>query len=106
MKNMKKYNKLVRDKIPAIIRSHGSSCKTRTAKPEEIMSYYRKKIDEELDELFEDPSAEEMADVMEAVDALREKLGFSIDEVISAKSAKRETRGGFRNATILIHVEE
>ena len=51
-------------------------------------------------------AAEEMADVMEVVDALREKLGLDINEVISAKSAKREERGGFRNATILIHVEE
>jgi predicted house-cleaning noncanonical NTP pyrophosphatase (MazG superfamily) len=103
---MKKYDKLVRDKIPTIIRESGSSCKTRTIKSDEIETYYRRKIQEELDELFENPCAEEMADLMEVVDSLRTVLDLRIEKVIDVKCAKRNERGTFKNGTILIHVEE
>jgi predicted house-cleaning noncanonical NTP pyrophosphatase (MazG superfamily) len=102
---MKKYDKLVRDKIPAIIRESGATCKVRTIKPDEIETYYRRKIQEELDELFENPCAEEMADVMEVVDSLRTVLNLSIEKVIDAKCAKRNDRGAFKNGTILVHVD-
>jgi len=50
---MKKYDKLVRDKIPKIIKENGKTCKTKTLKPADIEKYYRAKIQEEMDELFE-----------------------------------------------------
>ena len=106
MNNMKKYNKLVRDKIPKIIRDSGSACKTRTMKSDEVESFYRQKVQEELNELFENPCAEEMADLMEVVDSLRFMLDLDITKVIEAKCNKRNDRGGFKDGTILIHVEE
>lgn len=102
----KKYNKLVRDKIPGIIKESGSQCKTRTMKSAEIEEYYRLKIQEEMEELFENPCPEEMADLMEVVDSLRKKLELKIEDVIEAKCTKRSDRGGFEKGTILVHVEE
>ncbi len=61
MKNMKKYDKLVRDKIPKIIKENGKTCKTKTLKPEDIEKYYRAKIPEEMDGLFENSFTKEMA---------------------------------------------
>ena len=52
---MKKYDKLVRDKIPTLIRETGSSCKTRTIKSDEIETNYSRKLQEELDEHLENP---------------------------------------------------
>ena len=103
---MKKYDKLVRDKNPAIIKQSGNQCKTRSMKPDEIEEYYRLKIHEEMEELFENPCPEEMADLMEVVDSLRKKLELKIEDVIEAKCTKRNDRGGFEKGTILVHVEE
>jgi len=103
---MKKYDKLVRDKIPKIIKENGKKCKTKSLKTEDIEKYYRAKVLEEMDELFEDPCPEEMADLMEVVDSLRKKLELKIEDVIEAKCTKRSDRGGFEKGTILVHVEE
>ena len=106
MKNMKKYDKLVRDKIPKIIKENGKTCKTKTLKPEDIEKYYRAKIQEEMDELFENPCPEEMADLMEVVDCLRRVLQLSIEDVIDVKHTKRQERGGFEKGVILREVSE
>ena len=106
MKNMKKYDKLVRDKIPAIIKENGKKCKTKSLKPEDIEKYYRAKVLEEMDELFEDPCPEEMADLMEVVDCLRRALKLSIEDVIEVKHTKRQERGGFEKGIILREVSE
>jgi predicted house-cleaning noncanonical NTP pyrophosphatase (MazG superfamily) len=101
-----KYDKLVRDKIPAVLREHGKKCKTRKMKPEEAESYFRRKVQEELDELFEDPSPEEMADLMEVVDCLRKSLSLPIKDVIDAKHTKRAERGSFEKGIILLEVSD
>jgi predicted house-cleaning noncanonical NTP pyrophosphatase (MazG superfamily) len=103
---MKKYDKLVRDKIPEVIRENGKQCKTRKMKPEEVEAYFRSKVQEELDELFEDPNPEEMADLMEVVDCLRKMLSLSIEEVIDAKYNKRAERGSFEKGIILLEVSD
>ena len=43
---------------------------------------------------------------MEVVDSLRFMLDLDITKVIEAKCNKRNDRGGFKDGTILIHVEE
>lgn len=103
---MKKYDKLVRDKIPQIIKENGKTCKTKTLKPEDIEKYYRAKIQEEMGELFENPCPEEMADLMEVVDCLRRALKLSIEDVIEVKYTKRQERGGFEKGVILREVSE
>ena len=91
---MKKYDKLVRDKIPKIIKENGKKCKTKTLKPEDVEKYYRAKIQEE------------MADLMEVVDCLRRVLQLSIEDVIDVKHTKRQERGGFEKGIILREVSE
>ena len=46
---MKRYDKLVRDRIPQIIREDGRSCRTRTLGQEEYLSRLEDKLREELD---------------------------------------------------------
>ena len=106
MKNMKNYDKLVRDKIPKIIKESGKKCKTRKMKPAEVQDYFQAKILEELEELFENPCAEEMGDVMEAVDCLRKALQLPIKDVIDVKHKKRDERGSFQKGIILLEVSD
>ncbi len=103
---MKKYDKLVRDKIPKIIKENGKKCKTKSLKTEDIEKYYRAKVLEEMDELFEDPCPEEMADLMEVVDCLRRALKLSIEDVIDVKHTMRQERGGFEKGIILREVSD
>ena len=89
--------KLVRDKIPEIIRRAGKEPITRVLNQEEYLSELDRKLDEEVAEYQSDKSLEEMADILEVVYALCEARGYSIDELMAVKQKKRDERGGFED---------
>lgn len=86
--------KLVRDRIPELIRSKGGVPETRVLDDHEFRAELRKKFQEELDEyLTAETSAkqlEEMADIFEVITALNEAEGRSLEAVIEAQKEKRE----------------
>ena len=69
------YDKLVRDKIPEILSRKGKSYLAFKADDKQIMDYLTKKLYEETEEFYENPSLEELADIQEVVYALLDKLG-------------------------------
>ena len=87
--------KLVRDKIPEIIRADGKKPITRTLTTEEYLEELDKKLNEEIAEYQADKSIEEMADVLEVLFAICEARGHSVEELMEVRAAKREKRGGF-----------
>ena len=87
--------KLVRDKIPEIIRADGKKPITRTLDTEEYLEELDRKLNEEIAEYQADKSLEEMADVMEVLFAICEARGHSVEELMEVREAKREKRGGF-----------
>ncbi len=96
---MENYNKLVRDKIPEILDEKGVSYERRTASPEEYKAELIKKLGEEAAEFIADPSPEELADIMEVIEALRKLPEYSNVEDVRAK--KLQERGGFKDRIIL-----
>lgn len=52
MKNIKVFNKLVRDQIPTIIQRAGSNCKSHTLSEEKFENALRLKLQEEVDEFL------------------------------------------------------
>ena len=62
MNAVKKYNKLVRDRIPEIIAADGKRCTVETLSDEEYLLLLDHKLDEELAEYQESKSLEELAD--------------------------------------------
>ena len=87
--------KLVRDKIPQIIREAGKTPITRILSEKEYLEELDKKLNEEIAEYLADKSIEEMADVLEVLFAICEARGHSLEELMEARNTKREKRGGF-----------
>ena len=100
------YNKLVRDKIPELIRTQGETPHTRILEQAEYTACLEAKLDEEVREFHRDRNLEELADILEVVYALAEDLGQSRQELEAAYDRKHESRGGFRDRIFLISKEE
>jgi predicted house-cleaning noncanonical NTP pyrophosphatase (MazG superfamily) len=103
---MKIYNKLVRDKIPEIIKADGKKFKTRILNDEEHLKELVKKLKEEAVELEKNSSIEELADVKEVTIAIREALGIHAGELEDMRRKKAAERGRFKNKIFLESVEE
>ena len=95
MEKKMSQEKLVRDKIPQIIKDSGKTPIIRILGEEEYLVELDKKLNEEISEYQESKSLEEMADVLEVLFAISEARGHSVEELMKVRNAKREKRGGF-----------
>ena len=100
------YHKLVRDRIPDIIRQAGKTCVTNEADPEEYLHLLDLKLREELHEYLESGSMEELADLLEVIHAAAAARGSSMEEVEQIRLHKKEARGGFEKRIVLEEVRE
>lgn len=98
---MRIYNKLVRDKIPEIIKADGRQYDISIVEKEELQGLLEDKLREEVNEYLEDKNLEELADVMEVLFGLAESLGYSEEELMKKREEKKEERGGFREGIVL-----
>ena len=99
------YNKLVRDKIPLIIREQGETPHTRILEQGEYTAQLEAKLDEEVQEFHADKNLEELADILEVVYALADTIGGSREELMETYLRKHDARGGFRERILLISKE-
>ncbi len=95
--------KLIRDRIPEIIRSRQEEADITLAEnKEELFSLLLEKVLEEAQEVAEsqwDP--EEIADLVEVLMSLIQSQGVTWDQIESLRIEKREKRGGFEQGYIL-----
>lgn len=63
--SIRRYNKLVRDRIPDIIRAQGNRCRCEVLSEADYLHMLDAKLWEELEEYLADGSAEELADLLE-----------------------------------------
>lgn len=105
---MIEYDKLVRDRIPEIIRAAGKTSVTRTVTDaEELKRRLIDKLAEEMQEYKESGSVEEIADILEVLQGLVEQVhGMKWEDVRELQGRKWEERGGFRKGIVLERVEE
>lgn len=99
------YNKLVRDKIPEIIRNQGETPYTRVLEGPEYQRCLEAKLNEEVGEYLRDKNAEELADILEVVFALAEAEGCTREALMEIYREKHDERGGFENRIFLISKE-
>lgn len=101
-----KYNKLIRDKIPEIIKSKGVVPITHIASSEEYQEKLRAKLQEEVNEFLEDSNEEELADILEVIYALCDLHNFDKDKIEEIRKEKAEKRGAFKEKIILDETKE
>jgi predicted house-cleaning noncanonical NTP pyrophosphatase (MazG superfamily) len=94
-------SKLVRDRIPDIIRAKGEEAVARVADAEEYRRRLAEKLVEEAAEFAKDQTVEELADTLEVLEAICADRGIAMGEVRAAQRKKRAERGGFAGRVIL-----
>ncbi|HSX02292.1 MAG TPA: nucleoside triphosphate pyrophosphohydrolase [Candidatus Saccharimonadia bacterium] len=100
------YNKLVRDKIPEIIKASDQMAETRLLEEAEYHEELRRKLLEEAAEAATSDDTSELADVLEVVYALADVAGLSRSELEELRAKKATERGAFAKQIYLIEVKE
>jgi len=101
----KQYYKLVRDRIPEIIKNSGNQCETTILSDQEYQKALRQKLIEEATEAATaspQKLAEELADLYEVIDALIAVTKIDKVTILSQQRKRREERGGFSTKIQLI----
>ena len=96
-----KYNKLVRDKIPEIIKQDGSTPITHVADDQEYWRKLKEKLKEEVDEFLRNSTEEELADVLEVINAICDFKKIDRQKLELLRKNKAKKRGSFKKRIIL-----
>lgn len=103
---MIQYHKLVRDRIPEIIETDGKTCIWETLSQEDYIRLLDEKLNEELSEYHESKSLEELADLLEVMQAVVRARGWTLEELEHVRADKAAKRGGFARKILLKEVFE
>lgn len=103
---MKQYHKLIRDRIPEIIEADGKTCICETLSDENYLHLLDEKLNEELAEYQESKSLEELADLLEVIQAVVKARGWTLEELEQVRLDKAAERGGFEKKLLLKEVIE
>ena len=82
--------KLVRNKIPSLIRDSGRACEYRTANRQEMPQLLFEKLEEEMKEFAEDPGVEEASDMYEVFLAILNHWNIDFSSVVNHSYYKRD----------------
>lgn len=104
------FNKLVRNKLPAIYKELNETTIYKTLRGKELQIALRQKLIEEAAEIpLEDGDRimiiNEISDVEQVLDDLKSELGISNEEVNHAKQKKYSVKGGFTDGIFVEQIE-
>lgn len=100
------YNKLVRDKIPVIIKQAGKKATIDILSDKEYIKKLDEKLIEEFEEYQQSKEIEELADIVEVIYAILAVKGVSIQEFEKIRKEKEYKRGAFKEKILLKEVIE
>ena len=107
---IKNYNKLIRDRIPEIIKRAGERPYLRVLNKKEYLKEIKKKVLEEAKELIETKNKkevlDEIVDIQELIDVLSLEIGFRKPQIKKQQRIKNRKRGGFKKRLFLIKTEK
>lgn len=108
---MKRYefNKLIRNKLPELMRNEGVVLFTKELSNEEYIDFLKEKIIEEAKEVREASSKDklviELADVIEVIHAIAKSNDISLEEIEQERQKKREVNGYFDADSYIKYIE-
>jgi len=107
---IKKYNKLIRDRILEIIKEAGEKPYWRVLNKKEYLKEIKKKVFEEAEELIRAKNKkeviDEIVDIQELIDVLTSKIGSTKSQIQKQQKIKNKKRGGFKKQLFLIKTEK
>lgn len=99
------HKKLIRDKIPQIIKANKGKYEVRIMAEDEFNRELKKKLIEEAKEVIgieKDELSKELADVLELIKSIAESENISFDLIEQKQKQRRKERGGFKKRLFLI----
>ncbi len=104
------YQKLIRDKIPQIIKDDNAQPKVRELNSKEFISALKDKVLEEAQELKDTKNKKELlnelADLLQLITTLAKNHNFSLDKVEKKMLQKAKERGAFQKKLFLEYTDE
>lgn len=95
-------SKLVRDLIPNVVPQDKQHLyKFSTVNEKQYTDLLKNKLLEEVNEYLEAENKEELADILEVMDAIMKLMNFDKEEVLAIQKQKREERGGFEKRILM-----
>jgi len=96
--------KVVRDKIPGIIRKSGVKCRVKKLSDSRFLQELEKKLGEEIREYKKSKNVEEIVDIMEVIIAIAKLRGASQKKLEQIRLKKLKARGGFSKNLFLVSI--
>lgn len=104
------YNKLIRDNIPFIIENDNKSCVTTVLDDDQFLLELKNKLVEESKEVLgaetRDELINELADIQEIADKLKEVYMINQEEINVVQQKKALKNGKFDKKLFLVSVDE
>ncbi len=104
---LQRYNKLVRDNVPAAIQKTGAIPHYSLAENDETFFFkLKEKLQEEFTEFVKSESMESMAEIFELLEAICKVKGFDFGELQAIRENKNIGEGTYSGRIILEEIEE
>jgi len=105
------HNKLVRDKVPQIIRENQQIPTVRKLDDEDFVNELLRKLEEEIQEVIgarndKEELMREISDVYEVIDTIIGLYKLDKSLILELQKKKKQERGGFKERIYLESVEE
>ena len=101
----KTYHKLVRDRIPDIIKESGKECSYVILEADgDYIEAIENKLIEEVNEYLKEPSLSELSDVLAVVYGIAQARNWSLEDLENERVSKENKNGSFDKKVFLLEV--
>ena len=104
------YNKLIRDKVPELIKKRRAVPKISKRQGIQFRQALKEKLVEEANELLVAKTTtdvmDELSDILQLVESIAHDYRIFFEEIVKQKNKKKKIRGAFEKKLFLKYVDE